>query len=456
MDGYNAFIGDTLQNLVSGLGVPGKDKAVGAQFYNTPPLSQATIDALFAKNWMAAKVIEIPADDMCREWRTWKADKAAVEALENLERTFKVRNLVNKALKLAFKDGGSAILIGTGEDPSLELNVASMRRGSLKYLHVVTRHELPFTEMEYDPASPWFGQAKEYRMFMPGGTFVPIHPSRVITFMGVMRADMRLRMDPWGDSVFDRLHDAVRDATSAGQAAASMLQEAKLDVVKIPGLSENINRPEYRAAVVQRFSLAMALKAINGALIFDEQEQYAQKTLTFQGLPEIMEKLLTMVAGAADMPVTRLLGRSPSGLNSTGRADLEGYYSMVRSKQETYLRPAMERLDEVLIRSALGRRPRGIYSEFRSLWSIGDSDKAEIDARRATAVEAYARSGLFTQEALQSAVVSQLVEDSFLPGIDDAVGRFPGVGPVPNQPAQPRTPKQQAANKPKADPATEE
>lgn len=421
-----AYLQDTLVNLVSSLGTS-KDKGGQGRFTDRAPLTRTEIDTLYSKNWLGGKVVDIPSDDMTREWRSWQGiEKEQVQALEEAERRLRVRQKVNLALKMAAKDGGAAILIGGPGNPWEELKPGDIRRGGLRYLHLVSRYELSITEMELDPESPWVGQAKEYRMIRDSGEDLRIHPSRVVPFIGVPRTDYFFRDDPWGDSVFERIHDAIRDAVAASQAVASMLEEAKLDVIKIPGLSENVVRPDYRAAVLQRFALAMSTKSINNALIFDAAEEWEQKTLTFQGLPEIIETLLQIVAGAADMPVTRLLGRSPAGLNATGQADLEGYYTMVRSRQETALRPPVQRIDEVLIRGTLGRMPRGIFSEWRTLWSVAASDQAEIDYKRAQAIEAYSRAGVFTPEALQAATIAQLEEDSFLNNIAEYVRQFPG------------------------------
>jgi phage-related protein (TIGR01555 family) len=292
-----------------------------------------------------------------------------------------------------------------------------------------SRWNISVGEMIRDPYSDWFGEPEEYRLSLPDGRYLAIHPSRVVPFIGIPRTDMWADVEPWGESVYERMHDAIRDATSAAQVSASLLQEAKIDVVKIPGLSENVIRADYRAAVMQRFGLAMAAKSLNNALILDAAEEWEQKTLTFQGLPEIMEKLLQIVAGAADMPVTRLLGRSPAGLNSTGQADLEAYYTMVRGRQQTHIRPALERLDEVLIRHATGRKPRNLYYEWRSLWSPAVTDLADVNQKHAAAVLSYAQSGVFAPEVLQAAAVNQLEEDSFLPGIGEFVKVDPEAKP---------------------------
>lgn len=420
------FTTDSLLNLTSSLGSLSKDKGAMGSFVSGPGVTRDQIDVLYRQNWLGGKLVDIPADDATREWRAWSGTKSNVEAMEEIERVHKIRIKVNLAMKWAAKDGGAAIVMGFGDDPAGPLNLDAVQRGGLRFAHVFSRWELSVGEMIRDPESPWFGEPKEYRFALPDGRFIVLHPSRVVPFTGVPRADVWARIDPWGDSIYERVHDSIRDATSALQISASLLQEAKVDVIKIPGLSENVVRADYRDAVMQRFGLAMALKSINNALVLDAEESWEQKTLTFQGLPEITEKLLQVVAGAADMPVTRLYGRSPTGLNATGAADLESYYTFVKGKQQTLLRPALERLDEVLVRAATGRKPRNLFYDWRTLWSPAITDLADVNAKHASAVEAYSRSGVFTKEALQAAAVNQLQEDGFLGGIDDAVKANPG------------------------------
>ena len=66
---------DGLANFVSGIGT-GKDKA--SQYtYTYTPLDQRTIEAAYAVDWLARKIIDVLPQDMCREWRVWQWDKAS-------------------------------------------------------------------------------------------------------------------------------------------------------------------------------------------------------------------------------------------------------------------------------------------------------------------------------------------------------------------------------------------
>jgi hypothetical protein len=42
---------------------------------------------------------------------------------------------------------------------------------------------------------------------------------------------------------------------------------------------------------------------------------------------------MDVVAGAADIPLTRLLGQSPRGLQSTGDGEERDYHSMIKARQ---------------------------------------------------------------------------------------------------------------------------
>lgn len=424
---------DTLVNLVSGFGTA-KDKHVHARFVGQSCLSRLEIDTLYGRSWLGGKLVDIPADDATREWRQWHAAQRDVEAIEEEERRLKIRQAVNWALKLARKDGGSAIVLGAGgggepEDPAEPLRPERLPRGGLRFVHVVARWDVECGPMDRDPLSPTYGQPRFYRFLRADGRpGQEVHPSRVVPFVGVPRADCYAGWDPWGESVYERLRDAIRDATAAVQGAAALIQEAKIDICKVPGLTQGLQRDDYRQAVMTRFALAAMMKSLHNMLVLDAQEEWDQKQIHFAGFPEMIDRFLQVVAGAGDMPVTRLLGRAPAGLNATGEADLRNWYDHVAARQEVELRPALERLDVALVRSALGRTPRGIYFEWRPLWRLSEANLAEIALKRAQTAQVYAATGLFRPEALQRGVLNRLIETGDLPGIDVAVGQFPGIG----------------------------
>ena len=87
--------------------------------------------------------------------------------------------------------------------------------------------------------------------------------------------------------------------------------------------------------------------------------------------------------------MTRLLGQSPAGLSATGDSDTRNYYDMISARQEIDLRPQLERLDRLILRSA-GVDPAALTFEFRPLWQMDAAAKATIALQKAQATQIYA------------------------------------------------------------------
>ena len=164
----------------------------------------------------------------------------------------------------------------------------------------------------------------------------------------------------------------------------------------------------------------------------------------------MVRTFLQVAAGAADIPVTRLLGQSPAGLSATGDSDTRNYYDMIAARQELDLRPQLERLDALLLRGA-GVDPGAVRFAFRPLWQLSAAERAQVSLQKAQATAAYAGLSLWPAAVTGALVRSQLLEDGVYPGAAAIFGSVdaeqgaaaPEVAPSPVadfDPAQPRDP----------------
>lgn len=429
---------DRLVNLVTGLGTA-KDKGAAASFSFTQ-LDSVTLSTMHRADWLARKVVDIIPNDMTREWRDWQAEGDAIEKIEAVEKLPLV-NLapsVNRALQVARLYGGAGIFMGLrGQDPSEPLELNSIKAGDLAFLRVLSRHRLSHGQIVDDVTSELFGQPEYYEGAGPGGVQTRVHPSRVVRLIGAPVLDDTANAgDPWGDSILQVVYDALVNAGSAQGHIASLIPEAKVDVYKVPNLMANVGDAAYRGRVIERFSLAnVAKSSINGILV-DAAEEWEQKQINFAQLPELMRQFLQIAAAAADIPVTRLLGESPGGLNATGDSDLQNYYDNIAARQRTELAPALHVLDEVVIRSALGTRNPADYYEWSPLWGLSEKEKADIFKTKADAARAIAGTGgasppLMPIEALSDALVNAFIEDGSLPGLEASIKEYGTLGEQP-------------------------
>ena len=352
--------GDNLRNLITGMGTA-KDKGAHGRFEHHW-LDAGQLEAMYVNDWVASTAVDAVADDMTRAWRAWHGAKETVAAMVRAERELGVRSKVNKALKQSRTFGGAGILIGDGAaDPSRELVVDRIPKGGIKYLHALSRWELVSGPLCRDPVSEYFGEPEYYMLSTPtADAGVHIHPSRVVRLVGVEHLEASRQVDCWGYSVLQRVYEAVRNATASTQGLAALVQEAKIDVVKIEGLTEKSVNLGWRTAMLARLGLANQGKSISGMLLLDALEEYTQKQVSLADLPEVMMAFLEVCAGTAGMPLTRMLGKSPGGLGSDGSGEIRHYYDTCSSRQETDLRPPLTWLDRVLKRHAIGHEPASL------------------------------------------------------------------------------------------------
>lgn len=422
---------DGLRNLASGLGVVGQDKQAATTFVLKTP-SRAEIDACYRTTWLGRKIHDIPAKDMTREWRSWQAEDNQIELIENEEKRLHLADRVKSCLILARLYGGAALVLGLPGDVTTPAP-AKIGRGALSYVHVAHRHQLNLGQQIADPADPMFGMPEYFeRTFADGRTSVKIHPSRVIPFVGQALPEGAVGGDSyawfWGDPLLYSVIDALGANDTTTAAITALLNEAKTDVIHIPGLMESLSSSEYETRLLQRLQLAGFIKSVTNALVLDggdgspnTGEQWETRQLNMSGLPELQQTMFQLVSGAADIPATRLIGQSPAGMNATGDSDTRNYYDMLASEQESGLTPVLAPLDEWLIMSATGSRDPSVFYEWNPLWQMTPKEKAERDKLVGETAKIYADMGAVPDEALAAGVQNRLIEDGVFPGLEAAI-----------------------------------
>lgn len=428
---------DNLINFYSGLGVPGRDKAVGS-VYSFVPRTQMELEAAYMSDWIAGKIVDIPAEDSTRAWRAWQANNDEIEAIENLEKTLLVQQKLHEALILSRLHGGAALILGVDDGSSeTELILENVKKDSLKFVHVCARYELEYDQgsIIQDLLSPYYGLPEYWSRRVvvdpvkskPGQYDLKIHPSRIIILRGKyaprgMQLQTSLGNDGiWGDSVLQRTFEAILNATGTAQAVATLVTEAKFDIIKIPELTAQMADEGFQGRLTNRFMWANASKSIINSILLDGEEEWNRTQTNFTALPEVVRIFLLMASGAADIPATRFLSQSPVGLSATGESDIRNYYDQISSQQSSTLSPAINRLDELIIRSALGDRDASIYYDWNPLWQMTAPEKADVTLKKAQTFKIDSEAGLMDDEALRIGRQNQLIEDAVYPGFESAL-----------------------------------
>lgn len=412
-------ITDGFANLVAGLGAGNAKTSAHTYVIDH---DQMTLENAYRVSTWFGKIVDIPADDATREWRTWKADKDDIERIEAEEKRLQVRQQVRQALIWARLYGGAVIIpLGLPGALNQPLSVDRIAKGSIKALTVLSRHEITAQDIITDPLDPMYGSPAKYVIDSANGQQVELHPSRVIRVNGRTVNNRRLGANGWGDSIWMHISDAVMAADGAASVIDALLQEAKIDVVRIKNMMTMMANADMEATMIKRWQMVAVLKSISNVLMLDGDDEWDQKQITWTGLPDVTNTLLNVMAGAADIPLTRLTGKQEAGLSGKDEGSLRNYYDSVKAKQELIISPMLAPLDAMLIRSALGKSDDGIWASWVPLFQLSEKEKAEIDKMEAETVDIYARTGLVPTDALAEATQNRMIESGRWPGLDEAL-----------------------------------
>lgn len=412
---------DGLENLIAELGT-GQDKRAHGRFVNSKNLSLAgnreELNALYQTDWLAAKLVDIIPNDMTREWRTFTGniEPEQVTMLEEEEQRLDLVSSFNFANKWArlYGTGFIVMSVDDGQTPDKPLNINRVKEGGLQHIKVLDRHRMtnPGTVIT-DPLNPKFGMPEFY---IPTETSLRIHHSRVLRFEGVeVPFDLFRRNNYYSYSILDRIYESLMNFNVAANAAASMIYETNVDVIKLKNLMQYLQTAEGEALVRRRITLSNQLKSINNALIIDGDEEYENKTKSFSGLPDLIDRFSHILSAAGDIPATRLLGTSASGMNATGEGDLKNYYDNVRSMQVKNFKPQLDYFDQIMAKSLGFADDADLSYTFNSLFQLSDTEQADVDLKNSQRDQIYLDQGVVTP----SMVAKDLQQEETYTNISD-------------------------------------
>lgn len=423
---------DGIQNLISGLG--GRSDSQSYSNYFAREFGQQEIDAAFRSSGICRRVHSIPATDSIRAGWAFKTKDADINAIEGEQRRLGLANKLRKAELISRLYGGSAIMMGVGTDnPATPLDINRVKQGSLRYLHVLSRYQLTVPDMILDPGSPYYGMPSMYGVNTGNGQQIQVHPSRMVRFVNSDLTEENLWQNSgWGDSTLTYLWTSLINSDTAQGSFAALLNKAKTDVITIPKLAEifatkeSEDRFKQRLIGAQLFEGIFGIKLIGGAGSKDDVgETWQVQQLNWTGAPEIMDAFGQAVSSVSGIPFTKLWGRSPGGLNSTGDHDLENYLQEVSAGQELSLRPRMEQIFDVLYRSALGSVPSsGIWFDFLPLKIESEETRWKNAKVAAETAGTWADTGLVPTEVAERMAKTSIVEGGMFPGAESAYTEY--------------------------------
>ena len=196
------------------------------------------------------------------------------------------------------------------------------------------------------------------------------------------------------------MSDELLKRSAASANIAQLIFQANITTLKMSDFGELLGTgtEEQRRNLEQAMGLENRFRTSFGIQLLSKDDCLENHAYSFAGLSEIYEQFMMDMAGAAEIPATRLFGRSPQGMNATGESDLKNYYDMIASLQERLLRPALEKLLPVMAVSCWGYVPENLEIVFEPVMTSSPAERAELVQKLSADVIEGFKCGLFTRE----------------------------------------------------------
>jgi phage-related protein (TIGR01555 family) len=376
---------DSWQNDLTGQGTT-RDKTTYARYGASRLLNEFELSDLYHGDDLAARIVDIVPDEMLRKGFTVDVGDPAenTEIMDRLEVLGASDKLAN-AIRWGRCFGGGGLLLGADDGRSAASPLIPEKARSLSYLYVFDRRYLwPLTWYQ-NPGDPKLGQVETYMVVSPSArTTSPVsivHETRLVIFGGATTGIRERELNfSWDLSVLQRVHEILSSYGMGWNAASNLLVSANVAVFKMAGLADAIAAGGEDLLKNRLRAMDMAQSVVR-ALVIDAgegdpkqggqaAESYERQQFSFAGIPETLRELAVRVASGAKLPMTKLFGISPAGLNATGESDTRNFYDELGSYQTIKLAPAIRRIVSVMRRTkVMAKQAKPIVISFPPLWS---------------------------------------------------------------------------------------
>lgn len=399
---------DSFQNLLSavGLGTANQGSA-GRYSINYTSRNRQLLDSVYRSSWIAGKAIDAYAKDMVRKGVEILnlPDPTQITQIHSTWKDLRMWDQVRDVIKWARLYGGAiGVFLIDGQDFSQPLRPETVRRGAFKGIQIMDRYMVnPSMSQLVTEFGPDLGRPMYYDVIGDSMALreAHIHYSRVFRVHGQDLPYWQARTENgWGQSVLERLFDRLVAFDSATEGTAQLVYKAHLRTIKIKGLRNIIamGGQAYKG-LIANIEMIRAFQSNEGLTLLDGEDDFEVQSYSFAGLDNVLLQMGQQLSGGVGMPLTKLFGQSPAGLNSTGESDLANYYDDIHTEQESMMRSPGKRILDLTYRSTFGiEPPADLDFHFTSLWQMSDMDKARIASDTTNAIAAAFTGQMISQQ----------------------------------------------------------
>jgi phage-related protein (TIGR01555 family) len=340
--------------------------------------------------------VEIIATEATRKWikihSAGAADKS--EKIKRIEAEFKRLNVQAAFRQVSEHDGfygrGHIYLdtgdtdnpdelmkpIGSGSDA---LSKFKLGKGSLKAIRSLEPWTVwPIAYNSTDPLNDKWYRPETWYVMSKG-----VHKTRLLTFIAREVPDLLKPAYMFGgQSLTQKMRPVVENWLSTRKAVGEIVKRFSHNVIKVK-LTEAINSGN-ASALFQRVAFFNQAKTNLGTMVLDnESEDFVNVSAPLSGLDLLQAQAQEHMSSLSRIPIIKLLGIQPAGLNATSEGELRAFEEMIHSYQESFFRPNLTVVFNVVQASLFGEVDPDLGFDFVPMAEDLPAEQAAAAAQQA-------------------------------------------------------------------------
>jgi len=385
------------------------------------------------------RISETLAREMTRKWiklQTTGEDDDKSDKIQKLEAAFdkhRIRDLFRAMAEADGFFGRGQLYIDTGytNDPDelvtqLILSPSKIKKGGLKAFRAVSAmwtYPTGYNSIEplephyYEPTS-WYVMGKK------------VHTSRLLTFVGRELPEiLRPAYNFCGLSMSQMAKPYVDNWLRTRQSVSDLLHSFSVSGIKtnMQATLGGIGGED----MLMRAQLFNQTRDNRGLFMLDkETEEFFNVSTPLGTLDHLLAQSQEQMASVAGIPLIKLLGITPSGLNASSDGEIRAFYDFIGSYQQHLFGRHLETVLKIIQLNEFGVIDDEIGFRFEPLWELNETERASVRKTDVdTAVELINAGVLHPEEERKRLATT---EDSLYHGLD--------VDDVPEPPEDPENP----------------
>lgn len=344
--------------------------------------------SLLQQNIIVNNICSIFADSMTEKWISFKSkNKAKSQKIIDLEKHIKKFKLKDRMNELVYK----TILMGTAyfspkfngdeEEIGEELLLSSAKiHNNLENFYVIEPTWVVPTEFNMvNPRAKNFYKPQFYNVFGDN-----LHASRMKQLMYIEPVNLLSPMYLFGGQpLIQALLTFILDFLNTKKQIVQVISRFNTNVMKT-----NLNALKGQDAYGKGVTLsgnvkgrAAAFNAVHnnfGMYFIGTDEEFIQIQIPLTGMTDILQQQGELLSLFTRLPISKLFGQAPRGMNATGEYDANNFNELIHSVQEAKLRPIFEYAINILMLDKFGEIDEEIEFDFVPLGELNETTQSQL------------------------------------------------------------------------------